>query len=151
MRRLPLLLGCTLLAIACSDLGLDIRSLTELERAAARWERNGPDSYDYAIQWICFCLDEHTRPVRVRVVAGEVVERTWVETGDPVSEPQAQAFTPVEGLFELLREAYRDEAQVEVTYDSDLGYPTLISIDYDEMLADDEISVVLVDPPVALP
>ena len=44
MRITVVLTVCALVA-GCSELGFDVRSLTDLERAQARWERTRPESY----------------------------------------------------------------------------------------------------------
>ncbi|MGE0158041.1 MAG: DUF6174 domain-containing protein [Gemmatimonadales bacterium] len=140
-----------LVATACSDLGVDVRSLTELERAERKWERFGPESYVYAVERLCFCPTESMGPVRVRVTPGTVL-RTYVATGDPVPESYEWLFPTVDGLFDILRQAYADEAHdVEVSYDEDLGYPTDFFIDYEEQVADEELGMRVTEPPVAVP
>jgi hypothetical protein len=138
---------------ACGDLGVDIRTLTELEKAEARWE-NGPFGsgvpYVYTVQRMCFCPIEWIGPVRVVVGSGGVT-RTYVDSGDPVTESVEDAFPTVEGLFDILREAYAEEADdVGVTYDATLGYPIEFGIDYDEMTADEELGMRVTDPPIAI-
>jgi hypothetical protein len=151
MRRLLALLGW-LCASACSDIGFDVRSLTDLERAQATWNRFGPDSYVYAMARICFCPVEYTMPVRVRVVQGVAVERTFVGTGDPVPESMEHLFPTIDGLFDILRQAYAEDAHdVRVSYDPDLGYPTEFGIDYDEHVADEELGVNVTEAVVPVP
>jgi hypothetical protein len=144
--RVVLVLG----AAACGDSGVDIRTLTELEEAEERWERDGLDSYRYEVRRMCYCPLEWIGPVRV-VVAPEGVTRTYVDTGQPVPESVGEAFPTVEGLFDILREAYANGAhQVEVTYDPSLGYPTEFGIDYQEMLADEELGMRVTGAPVPI-
>jgi hypothetical protein len=150
--RLVLALCALFAAAACSDLGVGLRSLTELERAEAKWDRFGPDSYVYAIRVLCFCPVEYTTPVRVRVEDGVAVERTYVDTGTPVPSALEDHFPAVDGLFDMLRRAYADEAdEVIVSYDPGLGYPTELSIDRDEQLADEEIAVTVTEEPFEIP
>jgi hypothetical protein len=151
MKRIFALLGW-LGATACSDLGLDVRSLTDLERAEARWDRSGPASYVYAVQRICFCLVEETGPIRVRVEDGVAVEWTYVATGNPLPDAARPRFPTVDGLFDILREAYAADAHdVRVSYDPDLGYPTEFSIDYEEQVADEELGMRVTEAPLAIP
>ena len=45
----------------------------------------------------------------------------------------------INGLFEVIQDAIDDEAdQITVSYDSELGYPTNIEIDYNVNAIDDE-------------
>jgi len=151
MKRIFALLGW-LAATGCSDLGIDLRSLTELERAEARWDRFGPDSYVYAVRRICYCLVEETGPVRVRVEGGVAVEWTYVATADPLPESARPRFPTVDGLFDILREAYAEDAHdILVSYDPDLGYPTEFSIDYEEQVADEELGMRITEEPLPIP
>jgi hypothetical protein len=143
---LVLLVGCC--AAGCSDLGFDVRSLTDLEKARARWERESLGPYVYAVERLCYCPVESMGPVRV-VVAGSSVTRTYVDTGDPVPPSMEHLFPTVEGLFDILREAYAEEAEeVRVTYDEDFGFPADFWIDYEEMMADEELGMRVTEDPV---
>jgi len=141
-----------LAASGCSDVGFDVRSLTELERAEAKWDRFGPDSYVYAIRRICYCLVEESGPVRVRVESGVAVEWTYVATGNPLPETARPRFPSVDGLFDILHEAYAENAHdVHVSYDPALGYPTDFAIDYEEQVADEELGMRVTEEPVPIP
>ncbi len=126
----------------CADLGFDVRTLTDLERAQRRWEGWRPDSYVYAVERMCFCPVEYRGPVRVRVDGDVVVERTYVETGQPVPAALADAFPAVEGLFAILLSAFDGDAhEVRVSYDPETGVPVDFWIDYEEMMADEELGM----------
>jgi hypothetical protein len=132
---------------ACGDAGVDIRTLTDLERAERRWEREGPDLYAYAVRRMCFCPLEWIGPARV-VVGPSGITRSYVDTGEPVPASLEDAFPTVDGLFDILREAYAADAEdVRVTYDEDLGFPTEFWIDYDAMTADEELGMTVTEPP----
>jgi len=151
MKRIFALLGW-LAASGCSDLGFDVRSLTELERSEAKWDRVGPESYVYAVRRICFCLVEESGPVRVRVEDGVAVEWTYVATGNPLPEAARPRFPTVDGLFDILREAYAEDAHdVQVSYDPNFGYPSEFSIDYDEQVADEELGMRITEEPLPIP
>ena len=150
MTRLLVSLAC-LCATACSDVGFGVRSLTELEAAEERWDRFGPDSYVYALSRICFCPLEYTMPVRVRVEQDVAVDWIFVATGEPVPESMEHLFPPIDGLFEILRRAYAEDAdEVQVSYHPTLGYPTDFGIDYDEQVADEELGIEVTEPPAVL-
>ena len=135
----------------CGDMGFDLRTLTDLERAQRQWERSRPDSYVYAIERLCFCPVEYRGPVRVRVQADVVVDRTYVDTGQPVPTAYADGFPGVDGLFAILLRAFDEDAhEVRVTYDPDLGVPTDFWIDYEEMAADEELGMRVTEEVVAV-
>ena len=149
MRITAVLAVCALVA-GCADLGFDVRSLTDLERAQAKWERTRAESYVYAVQRLCFCPMSYIGPVRVRVQGNAVIERVYVDSGDPVPALYADAFPTVDGLFEILTEAYADDADdVRVTYDPVTGVPVDFFIDYMEMAADEELGMQVTEDVVA--
>ena len=146
------LAGLLLAVAACGTTGPSMGPLAELERAEAAWEQEGPSSYTYAIERLCFCAPDGRGPVRVRVEAGAVTERTYVASGDPVADPLAAAFPAVEGLFDILRSALDSGAHsVSVTYDPDLGVPLELFIDYHQQTADEELGMKVTEDVEPLP
>ena len=109
----------------------------DLDEARQRWADAGLGAYTMTLQRICFCPSpDYTGPFEVDVADGAVTEVRL--GGTPVDAERGES---VEDLFELLEEAYaKDAERVEVTYDAALGYPTSISIDYSQMMADEEIA-----------
>ena len=96
----------------------------------------------YAVERLCFCPVEYRGPVRVRVEAGVAVERLYVDSGLTVPSPMEGEFPTVDGLFELLRSAIEADAhEVRVTYDPGLGVPLDFWIDFNEMVADEELGI----------
>ena len=151
-RPLPtLLLACS--TLACSDLGPQASDLRdEVARNRARWEAVGPTTYVYAVAHNCFCPMEAVGPVRVEVEAGEVIVRTYVQSGTPVDPTFAEVFPAVDGLFDVLDRAIEQEADdIQVTWDQDTGAPLQISIDYLKGAVDDEEGYSIVDGPRTTP
>ncbi|MGD2045814.1 MAG: DUF6174 domain-containing protein [Gemmatimonadota bacterium] len=143
--------GCLALSmVACGGLGPRDAQRAALEANRARWLSQGPSSYQYALRRSCFC--PYLGPVRVTVAADTVVGRVYVESGDPVPEIEADAFPAVDGLFELLDQAFENGADdIDVTYDPELGVPIEISIDYLENAVDDELGIQVTEPVEPLP
>ena len=140
------------LAGGCSDLGPDETLQEELERAQRSWAAEGPEAYVYGVERICFCGLESRGPVRVRVEAGVVTERAYVESGEPVPSALADLFPSVEGLFDLVRDAISMGAHtVRVTYDPELGVPVDLWIDYHAQVADEELGMRVAEPVEPLP
>jgi hypothetical protein len=139
MKKPMVLLVCAA-AWACSDLGFGLRTATDLERAATQWTRGRPDDYVYAVERLCFC--PHWGPVRVTVRGDSVVSRVFAGSGDPIPDHLRDAFPSVDGLFEMLTEAYEEEAhEIRATYDARSGVPVDFWIDYSEMTADEEVGM----------
>jgi len=130
------------LAACGASLGPVDERLVDLEANQARWDSSGPGSYVYGVERLCFCGVEYRGPVRVTVVDGSAVEHVYIDSGLVVPPVVAQAFPTVDGLFSLLRSAIEgDAAEVNVTYDPTLGVPLDFWIDYNLMIADEELGI----------
>lgn len=109
-----------------------------LREAQIRWNSARVQDYSVVVQHLCFC--GYVRPVRVTVRAGGIVSSVDAQTGEPV--PSYATVRDVAGLFALIRTAIDEGAdRLDVTYDAQLGYPTLIKIDYISNAVDDELTV----------
>jgi hypothetical protein len=104
------------------------------------WESSGRSDYQIEYRRNCFCPSDITSPVVVAVVEGSIDSVTYAESGEPVREDARDLFPDVAGLFDILQDAVdRDAASIRVSYDSRLGYPVSIAIDYETMMADEEL------------
>jgi hypothetical protein len=141
--RAPLVLA--LLLSGCGILGLEDdqdRALDLLERSRSRWSDRAPGRYGFVLERFCFCPLEAIGPVQVIVEHGVVISRTYVESGLPVPEQWRPLFPAMEGVFAVVRDALvRDADKVEVSYDGQLGYPLIASIDYVRNAVDDELEL----------
>lgn len=109
-----------------------------LRKAQVRWSSARVQDYTVVVQHLCFC--GYVRPVRITVRSGAIVSSVDAETGEPV--PSYATVRDIAALFTLIRKAIDDGAdRLEVTYDSQLGYPTFINIDYIKNAVDDELQV----------
>lgn len=78
-------------------------------------------------------------PAVVTVENGVITSRRY-QSGDPVPPEYADSFPSVDGFFGIIEDAWhRDAARLDVTYDPTYGFPATIAIDYDRLLADDEV------------
>jgi uncharacterized protein DUF6174 len=109
-----------------------------LRGAQVRWNNARVQDYTVVVQHLCFC--GYVRPVRITVRSGAVVSSVDAQTGEPV--PTYATVRDIAALFTLIRQAIDDGAdKLDVTYDSQLGYPTFINIDYITNAVDDELQV----------
>lgn len=118
-----LLAGATLLAAlaGCDPLGSTAQVRT-LEQAETRWRAANVTSYRYVHTLSCYCA--FYGPAEVTVTAGRVTKAVARTPG--VVDPVALR-PPVDSLFAFIREQLATgPANLEVTYDPDLGYPRSI-------------------------
>ncbi len=137
-RRLALAVAVVALTGAgCEDEGPRTQ-LEQLEEHEALWAATRPVAYRFALERICFCAERG--PVRVTVEGQTVMDRTFVETGDPVEGEARSWFPDVDGLFDVLRHALESGADhVDVEYDPQTGVPIDLWIDYAANVADEEL------------
>jgi hypothetical protein len=136
----------------CDTLGLGNGPRDELSRNRELWARIGPSAYEYALERRCFCGEAARGPIRVTVEVGAVVERVYVGSGDPVPASFDDLFPVVDGLFDVLEDAYeRDAHQIDVTYDPETGVPIDFWIDYSENTIDEELGYTVTEPVHQLP
>ena len=139
MRRRTSLTIALLALAACGD-GLPVSTgfVLSLRAAQERWQSSAIDSYELTVRRICYCLSVDA--VRVTVENGVVVSRTFAATGAPVPSTYADLYPDVPGLFAIVEEAARSADDVDTRFDATYGFPAEISIDWDEVAVDDEIS-----------
>lgn len=134
-------LACLFAITACAVLepepgAADRRALS---RNRALWQRMGPQSYRYVYLPRCGeCAPNYQRATWVTVQRGIVVDAEYVDGGEPVLTGP-QVYATVDSLFALVERAYDNHAaDVRVSYDATLGYPTEVWIDWRRDMADEE-------------
>jgi len=105
----------------------------------SKWQQQANKHYIYTVQRSCFCPPESRKPMRVRVKEGAIVQVMLVP--ENITKPVTyQGARSVDSLFALIEKAITtNAASIKVTYDAKYGYPTTITIDQDERMADEEI------------
>lgn len=107
--------------------------------AQARWADQGPASYRFTVMRSCECLPEMSGPAVVTVGSGAIASRHYLSTGAVVPSTYAAFFPSIDGLFEIIEAARREDVgRLDVTYDPTYGYPTRIAIDGDGVVGNDD-------------
>jgi hypothetical protein len=108
----------------------------KLGQARTLWDRADVSSYSYILELECFCASaSELEPVLVTVQNGAVVSLQYWDTNPAERTPApASIFGPydtVEELFELVEDAIdRDADLLQVGYDPEYGFPSIINVDY---------------------
>lgn len=140
-RIVTLALALSLVAAGgCADLGPGGDDLAgEIAENRRKWEAAAPQSYVFDLERLCFCGEEARGPVRIRVTSGVPTAWAYVQGGGEVAADLRPFFPGVEGLFDVLEEAVRENAhQIQVTWDPQTGAPLDLWIDYRVEVADEE-------------
>ena len=110
----------------------------------ARWERSGINNYAYETAWQCFCPPEYTALVNVDVAQGQIAALEFVDSAMGPVIPGQERYLTVDGLFDFIQDALdRDAFQIRAEYDSELGYPREVFVDYSELMADEELGFIV--------
>lgn len=111
---------------------------TSLDRARQSWKRAAIGRYELVVTVRCFCIAGQ-RPERFSVDGGRAYPLAGL---DAANTEFFERYNTVDKLFAVIDYAIRMKAEVvRATYHSTLGYPTSVSIDYRQTIADDELRV----------
>ncbi len=138
--------------IGCNNNGVSNNEIKKLDNAISKWQTNKSVDYSFIYEEQCFC--PYFGKVEIVVFADTVYAVKDPETGDDVTIETATGieklmdvypdfFKTIDGIFENLKYASLNADEMEGSYDSQIGYPKQVSIDYYEDAVDDEISFVL--------
>jgi len=135
-----LLLTLTLVLAACSA-----GSKSKFDSNLSKWQDAGVNHYSFELGIGCFCPYGDVLPATVEVKDGEIVSMVSVKgeeilLGEMFYEDFARYGT-IEKIFEATKSALDSADKIEVTYDSEYGFPSAVSIDYIELAMDDELSL----------
>jgi hypothetical protein len=109
--------------------------------ARQRWAAQGPASYRYRFQYLCFCPSTLVNAVEIQVRGGRVVAVLDPATGRPVAATPGRPTPTVEELFAVVEQAIaRPVDWFDVQYDLVLGYPAVIRLDPNTRTVDEESS-----------
>ncbi len=110
-----------------------------LSQARTLWLKHDIRDYRYRISRQCFCLPAYTRPMWVRVAAGEVTGATYVDDRSPVPAKVLGELRTVEEWFGKIAQAQDGSFhRIKLSFDHTLGFPREIWMDRSERVADDE-------------
>ncbi len=118
-----------------------------LDAARVKWRAAKLVSYEYGYHKFCECHRDSPPETVVSVRDGKVVNVRHRPVGSTIEVPAAEKnfeyYWTVDGLFELIAAAEGRHVEVRARYDSTVGYPTEIYIDYDKNLIGDELDLKL--------
>ena len=148
MKKFVLLVSLLIVFVSCSS--DDEGSLDELSKNRRLWQSHQIIDYSWNERISCFCAGPLERDVFVVDLIKDSV--AFDETGyDPeyLEELREIVFNSahtVEDAFDLAEELLnREVAFLEIQYDEIYGFPAIISVDYVENIADDEIAYIYTD------
>jgi hypothetical protein len=140
-RRMTVAGAMLVLASGCSVVGIDSDLESQLQDQRRAFLAQGLTSYSYEFQRSCFCAD--VRPVIITVVNDEVRSVVIKETGEAVTQ-YLDGYMTIRALYsQLIEWADRDPHQMAVHFDAVHHIPSMVSVDFEENTADDELTLTL--------
>jgi hypothetical protein len=110
----------------------------ELNNSIAKWQQQQITNYLFTSEISCFCIPSDS-VVNV-VESGQIVSGYYTGSGQPLSADELVSQRTIQGYFDFIQQAIDEDAySIEVTYDANYGFPRVITIDYDQNMADEEI------------
>ena len=103
-----------------------------------KWESMNMNHYVYNFRASCYCIDEWVREVSVTVNNNSVISVLFTNDGEPPQTLQISDWHTINSLFDLSKAIIEEAAEFKLEYDRTYGNPTLISVDWDFEIVDDE-------------
>jgi hypothetical protein len=131
------LTACASVSAASSDFDL----------ARDKWQDAGISHYRFNLNISCFCIFTQDMPLIIEVQDGEVVSMEYQSGNeiDPSNLELFERYATIDRIFAELETALVEADSVTVEYDETYGFPTQVSIDLDQQMADEEIYLTISD------
>lgn len=145
MYKSLLIFGLTLFLSACmatkKSPNKPISSVQEsLNKHRLQWKNGNIHNYSYEFRRSCFCMKEYTKAVLIDVKDGAVVSAIFKDNKQSLPNTLKDNRQTIKMLFDTVQKAIDRKAHnIMVKYDEQYGYPLSINVDYDEMIADEEL------------
>jgi len=108
-----------------------------------KWESMNMNHYVYNFRASCYCIDEWVREVSVTVNNNSVISVLFTDDGELPQTLQISDWHTINSLFDLSKTIIEEATEFKLEYDKTYGNPTLISVDWDFEIADDEFTFYL--------
>ena len=134
-----------LVAAGCSIFSVDDRDhQLLLDDSRSRWEATGITDYTMRFRRLssCFICQPNDLIAVTLTVRGDTIREVFdIAQNQSLTDFTPGIFLTVDELFDFIQEAIDvDAAEIDVSYDSTLGYPADITVDISRRFFDDETS-----------
>ena len=143
MRKILFILMAVVLT-ACASVGA---ASSDFDIARDKWQDAGSAHYRFNLNISCFCIFTQDMPLIIEVQDGEVVSMEYQSGNeiDPGNLELFERYATIDRIFAELETALVEADSVTVEYDETHGFPTQVSIDLDQQMADEEIYLTISD------
>jgi hypothetical protein len=143
MRNILFILMAVVLT-ACASVGA---ASSDFDIARDKWQDAGISHYRFNLNISCFCIFTQDMPLIIEVQDGEVVSMEYQSGNeiDPSNLELFERYATIDRIFAELETALVEADSVTVEYDETYGFPTQVSIDLDQQMADEETYLTISD------
>ena len=141
-----ILIVMTLILAGCAAMGNALGSQSEIEQNKEKWQDAGISHYRYHLSISCFCVFVENMPLVIEVQDSEVVSMEYQNGNeiDPSLLELFEKYATIDRVFAEVEAGLNGAADnVVVTYDPTYGFPTQVTLDFEQQAADDEIYLTL--------
>ncbi|MFQ5499007.1 MAG: DUF6174 domain-containing protein [Candidatus Zixiibacteriota bacterium] len=104
------------------------------------WDSLGSNSYEIDQSLLCFCPFWAWDLVRLTVVDDSIVSGIVLSDSTALPSERLNLYLTIPQLFDFIESARaRDAFEIRTSYDSTLGYPIYVWVDYIQEIADEEM------------
>lgn len=114
--------------------------LIEWQRGKTKWDKLNSSSYTYNFRASCFCIEEWVKEVTITVTADTISSVVFTDNQQQPTQIKPYQWYTVDKLFDIAKTVLDEAYTYELEFDSELGYPTLISVDWLKDAVDDEVT-----------
>ena len=136
IRLIPIILS--FLFITCNN--PPNSDLIEWQRNKTKWEKINLSAYFFNFRASCYCIDEWVKEVTITVTADTISSVVFIDNQQPPTQIKPNQWHTVDKLFDIAKSVLDEAYTFELEFDSKLGYPTLIAVDWLEDAVDDEVT-----------
>ena len=141
-----ILIVMTLILAGCAAMGSAQGSQSEIEQNKEKWRDAGISHYRYHLFISCFCVFVENMPLVIEVQDGKVVSMEYQNGSeiDPSLLELFEKYATIDRVFAEVEAGLNGAADnVVVKYDPTYGFPSEVTLDFEEQVADDEIYLTL--------
>jgi hypothetical protein len=145
MKNLILVVMALILA-GCAAMGSALGNQSEIQQNKEKWQAAGISHYRFHLFVGCFCVFTEDMPLIIEVQDGKIVSMEFQsgKTIDPSLMELFEKYATIDRVFAEVEAGLNGGADnVVVKYDPTYGFPTEVTLDFEQQAADDEVYLTL--------
>ena len=119
------------------------KAASKLKLQKQIWSEQGITDYQIEMQKLCFCAPNAVRLMVFEIKDNKIESVRYADSNEEVNPELYSEYNTIDGLFMLAEQALaKDPADINIVYDDKYGYIREYTVDYQENIADDELTII---------